>query len=93
VKRFLAKGGGGIGEIIELGDTQFEPENIKFELSVNGKRRTVSMHDPRDVAAVIDVTDDVQPHKDGYPKFESIAEVALDLLDSLETELYGDGGA
>jgi hypothetical protein len=93
VKGFFAKGGSSINEIIELGDAQFIPENIKFELSVKGKRRTVSMHDPRDVAAVYDVTDDVELHKDGYPKFESISGLAVDLLGDLEAELYGSGGA
>lgn len=93
VKDFFTKKGGRINEIIELGDLQFEPENIKFELSVKEKRRTVSMQDPRDVAAVYDVTDDVELHMDGYPKFDSIAGIALDLLADLEAELYGSGGA
>jgi hypothetical protein len=93
VKKFFSKNAQRLDEIIELGDAQFEPENIKFELSVRGKRRTVSMHDPRDVAALYDVTDDVELHKDGYPKFESIAGIASDLLGDLENELYGEGGA
>jgi hypothetical protein len=92
VKDFLA-GKGSLNELIELGDEQFAPENIKFELSVRGKRRTVSMHDPRDVEAVIDITDMVDSHRDGYPRFESIDAQAVDLLGDLEAELYGPGGA
>jgi hypothetical protein len=92
VKDFVA-GKGNINELIELGDAQFVPENIKFELSVRGKRRTVSMHDPRDVEAVYDITDMVELHRDGYPRFESIDAQAADLLGDLERELYGSGGA
>ena len=92
VRRFFTGQAGGIGEIIELSDNQFEPEDIKFEMFVHGKRRTVGMHDLRDVAAVVDVTNEVVTHKDGYPKFESIGSVAVELLGELETELYGSGG-
>jgi len=92
VKDFLA-GKGNLNELIELGDEQFVPENIKFELSVRGKRRTVSMRDPRDVEAVYDITDMVDSHRDGYPRFESIDAQAVDLLGDLEAELYGPGGA
>jgi hypothetical protein len=89
----LFAGRGSLNEIIDLGEDRFDADNIKFEMSVGGKRRTVSMRDPRDMRAEYDVSDQVKSGRDGNPMFESLSEVANGLLADLERELYGEEGA
>lgn len=92
IKEFF-KGKRALREIVEIKDLSFEPETIKFELSIDGKRRTIGMSNPGDMRGEYDITNDVKIGRDGKPRFESIDAVARDLLNSLEVSMYGPGGA
>jgi hypothetical protein len=82
-----------LDEIVELPTLPFEPETIKFELSINGKRRTIGMSDPADMRGEYDVTKDVKMGRDGNPRFESIDAIARELLADMNITMYGSSGA
>jgi hypothetical protein len=87
------EGKGALDEIVELPDFNFEPDTLKFELSVAGKTRTIGMANPADMRGEYDITKDVKIGSDGHPRFESIDAVARELLIDIESTLYGPIGA
>jgi hypothetical protein len=92
IRKYLS-GEANVKNLIELGEEHFEPNNVKFEMSINGKQRTLSMADPTDIRGEFDVTSQVKLGRDNNPLFASIDNVANDLLSDLENDLYGKGGA
>jgi hypothetical protein len=91
--RKFQEGKGKLGDIIELGDDHFDADTIKMELSVGGKRRTLSVQDPRNMRAQLDISGQVTIGADGNPDFDSIDKIASEWLSELEVGMYGEGGA
>jgi hypothetical protein len=91
--RKFQNGKGALGDIIELGDDHFEADTIKMEMTVSGKRRTLSVQDPQNMRAQLDISDEVKIGTDGNPEFDSIDGIASEWLTELEAGMYGKGGA
>ena len=73
-----------LNELIEI--REFEYDNVKIEIDINGNRRTIDLSDISKLRAYIDVSD-VRLGDDGHPLFESINQVAQKLLQDLQTQL------
>ncbi|MBF0383474.1 MAG: hypothetical protein HQL69_20840 [Magnetococcales bacterium] len=78
-----------IDEVFEF--EGFEYDNIKAQIQVNGKIRTVSLSDPRKIASRFDVDRDLEKGLDGFPTFNSLKTVSrgiiVDLARSMEIML------
>jgi hypothetical protein len=75
-------------DFIEMSGVEYD--NVKVEIDLNGKRKTLNLSDVRKLRMNIDVTDEVSFGNDGHPVFESIRELSnnllVDLADSLGWE-------
>ncbi len=80
-----------VQELIELEETRFVYDNVKIVVKVGGRDRTVDLGNPKRLRATFDVTDRVQIGRGGHPRFESISEVAHEIMHDLENQLYGKG--
>ena len=74
-----------IKEIYEL--TDYEYENVKVEIDVRGSKKTLDLSDVMKMRAYVDITSDVRLNIDGHPDFNSIDNIAQDLLSSLLADL------
>lgn len=62
-----------------------EFDRINAEVDINGRRRIVGMLTPSKNTGVIDITDEVKIEKNGHPKFDSIANIASQLISDFHT--------
>ena len=81
LKEYL-KGDRELQRLIELKEYNFEYDNIKLELEVNKRTRTIDLSDLYKIRAYYDITDGVRM-ENGHPVFESIDKNARDLLKDL----------
>ncbi len=58
----------------------FEPDDVKMQVSVNGKIRTVSLANKGKMRTTFDITDSVTLSPSGYPSRASVATQAHDLM-------------
>lgn len=63
--------------------SSFEYENVKVEIDLYGSKKTLDLSDTNKMNTNIDITQEVQMNDDGFPEFQSIDKIALDLLDDL----------
>ena len=73
--------------LIELQEYNFEYDNIKLELEVNKKSRTIDLSDLYKIRAYYDITDRVRMSENGHPLFDSIDQNAHNLLDDLSVAI------
>lgn len=76
-----------VREFIEL--ENFEYDSVKVEIKLMNKTRTINLGEPDSLRSYIDVTDDIDFGANGHPVFESIDEVAKELLRDLTVGLRG----
>ncbi|MBW9146845.1 hypothetical protein K2F40_14760 [Clostridium sp. CM028] len=69
----------GLKNIIEIDGIEYD--NIKVELLIGKKKRTISLNNLNNLTGDIDISDDVEFEIDGHPKYESILEIAQDIVE------------
>jgi hypothetical protein len=80
------------GPLVQL--PSFPHDAVKFVMTLAGRRRTVKLTDQIQMRGEYDVTEQVtRDKKTRNPTFESIDKIAREILEDLETELYGVAGA
>ena len=57
----------------------FNYTNVKIQIEINGKRRTIDLEDPYNLKSYYDVTDKIQIGEDGHPNYDSINREAQEL--------------
>ena len=67
--------------LVEISD--FEYENVKVLIDVNGSKKTLDLSDTGKINSYLDVTKEVEMNNDGFPRFESIDKIAQSHLDGL----------
>jgi len=65
----------------------FEYDNVKVEIYINGRRRTIDLSHLERLKTYYDITEDIEIGTTGHPVFESIHEVASGLLNDLSTSI------
>lgn len=77
-------------QIIELENAGFNisPDEVKVDLYLNGRSRTISYSDSYSLRSVFDITDDVEFGENGHPTFSSVDEHSLDILETMSKQLY-----
>lgn len=75
----------GIQELIEM--ENFEPDNIKVEIDIEGKRRIIDFGNLGRLKAAFDITDDVAFGDDGFPTFISMSDASKSLLVDLSDKI------
>lgn len=65
----------------------FEYDNVKVEVDINGRRRTIDLSHLERLRTYYDITEDIEIGTTGHPVFESIHEVAAGLLRDLSTSI------
>jgi len=78
ILRFM-KGDLEMTNLVEVSD--FEYENVKVEINVNGSTKTLDLSDTGKINSYIDITKEVEMKEDGFPKFESRDRIAHEQLD------------
>lgn len=73
--------GDSLSKLIEF--TDFEYDNVKIEIKINGKNRTIDLSNLDKLRPIIDITDEVLREKSEHPKFNSINQIAIDLFRDL----------
>lgn len=71
--------------IVEI--QNFEYNNVKIEVELNGNRRTIDLSHLERLRAQYDVTEDVEIGPDGHPTFASIDNFSVGLLNDISAEL------
>lgn len=79
------RGEAGLWHAIELHGFDFD--NVKVQLDVNGRQRTVDIGRGQAIRAQYDITNDVVRDESGHPTFESIDGAALALLEELHEQI------
>lgn len=74
-----------LGEVIELRGVEYD--QVKVEVDVGGKQRTVDLTDFGRLRAEYDVSDEVEMADNGHPDFDSLHDIAADLLQDLHDQL------
>ncbi|MCB2362257.1 hypothetical protein [Clostridium estertheticum] len=69
----------GLKNIIEIHGMEYD--NIKVELLIGRKKRTISLNNLNNLTGDIDISDDVEFEIDGHPKYESILKIAQDIVE------------
>jgi len=82
---------GNLKGLIEVQD--FDYDNIKLEILINKKRRTINLSNLDTIKAYYDITDRIIIGDDGHPKFSSINAVANEYLNDLAAVMYGEDDA
>lgn len=77
-----------LNELIEI--QNFEYDKIKIEIDLNGNKRTIDLSDMSKLRPYIDISQSIRLGDDGHPLFESINEIAQELLRDLWTQIRGD---
>ena len=75
-------------DIIEINGIEYD--NIKVEIDLDGKKKTLNVSDIRKMRMNFDITDNITFGADGHPTFDSIREEGEDLLPDLEKALRWD---
>ena len=83
--RDVVNGNRRVNEMIEL--SGFDYDNVKVEIELNGRQKIIDLSNPMNLRASYDITSDVVIGDDGHPVFESIDNIALDLLGDLRSTL------
>jgi len=73
--------GDSLSKLIEF--TDFEYDNVKIEIKINGKNRTIDLSNLDKLRPIIDITDEVLRENSEHPKFNSINQIAIDLFRDL----------
>jgi hypothetical protein len=74
-----------VTDLIEFED--FEPDNVKAEVDMNGKKKIINFGKIGNLKASFDVTGEVQIGADGYAKPADLRKAATDLMDTLIGQL------
>jgi hypothetical protein len=77
--------------LIEVQD--FDYDNIKIEVLINKRRRTINLSNLDSIKAYYDITDKVKIGEDGHPQFDSIDAIAYEYLADLTKAMYGEDDA
>ncbi len=85
--RECLKGNKQLNKLVEIHD--FDYDNVKVELVVNKKHRTINLGSLQRIRSNYDVTNLVKINQNGHPSFESIDSVGRDLLGDLSETVYG----
>lgn len=72
-------------ELIEINGIEYD--NIKIEIDIGRKKKTLNLGDIRKLRMNIDITENVKMSKDGHPTFESIREQAEEIMPDLKKAL------
>jgi len=75
-------------DILEI--RNFEYNNIKVEIDLNGNKRTVDLSNLYKFRAYYDITNEVVIGPNGHPTFDSINQVAQSILEDLKKLIYRD---
>jgi len=78
-----------VQDFVELRD--FEYDDVKLEVDVGGRRRTIALSQPDHLGGYLDITDDVEIGQDGHPTFESFCAQATTYASELMKCMYRDG--
>jgi len=81
--RDLANNRAPVGNVIEVNGLEYD--DVKIVISDGGRMRTLKMSDVRSFRMSIDVTDDIEFDGTGHPTFDSIDQVAREVLPELRT--------
>lgn len=73
--------GDSLSKLIEF--TDFEYDNVKIEIKINGKNRTIDLSNLEKLRPIMDITDEVLRENSEHPKFDSINQIAIDLFRDL----------
>lgn len=84
----ILKGASSPAQFAEL--RPFEPDNVKIELELGGRSRTVNLGNPKFFRSTFDVTQSVMFGEGGHPEFESIDAEARDLISDLYEQMGVD---
>lgn len=68
----------GLKNIFEI--DKIEYDNIKVELEIGRKKRTINLKNIDNLVGDIDISDDVRFEKNGHPNYDSIKEIAQDIV-------------
>lgn len=87
VDRFLSwlRGNQPLGEVIQIQGVEFD--QVKLEVDVAGRTRTVDIGDFGRVRGQVDITDEIELDASGHPTFDSIDSVARGFLDDMHRQL------
>ncbi len=77
-----------VSELIELTETHFEYENVKVQTKLGGSSRTLDFTNRSRLRSYHDITAQVHLDKNGHPKFDSIHELSLVLLENTRSRIY-----
>ena len=67
----------------------FEYDDVKVELELGGRRRTIDLVHPDHFRASMDVSDEVELNEDRHPVFASIDEIARSLASDVRASMGG----
>ncbi|MGU3282251.1 hypothetical protein [Methylobacterium mesophilicum] len=70
-----------IKDLVQLDN--FEPENIKLEVEIDGRKKTIDFGNLGHVRASFDVTHEITAGNDGYPTFASMNKSSENLIATL----------
>jgi len=78
------------GKILSIPDFgNIEPDQKLIEISLNGKKRTIDVQNPKKIRSYFDITDDVKLGPDGHPVHEEVEQIAVEILGDLWAALKG----
>ena len=86
--RELFEGRTATSDIVEINGIEYD--NVKVEIDLGRKKRTLNLGDIRKLRMNIDITENVQMGADGHPTFDSIREQAEDIIPDLQNALRWD---
>ena len=69
----------GLKNIIEVHGIDYD--NIKVELQIGNKKRTISLNSIDKLSGDIDISDEVEFENDGHPKYKSILSIAQEIVE------------
>jgi hypothetical protein len=79
------RGGRELGEVIQLQGVEYD--QVKVQVDIAGKTRTVDISDFGRIRGQIDVTGQVDVDASGHPTYDSIDEAARDILEDMQQQL------
>ncbi|MGU8996740.1 hypothetical protein ACV3ZD_03610 [Clostridium perfringens] len=69
----------GMKNIIEVEGIDYD--NIKAEIDINGKKKTINLNNIEKLTGDIDISEDIVFSNDGHPEYKSILKVSKEILD------------
>lgn len=85
--RRLIRGESDLSHFIEIRDLNYDYDNVKVELDIQGTRRTIDLSNTSALKGYIDITSDVSVGPNGHPEFTSINQIALEIYNELITAI------